>query len=310
MTSSFQNVGLRPRIRNERGISLLEFVGCLAAMIGGVVLGAMYLGLDLKETAIAGLRRTGLVSTTSSASSTSLAPVAPGASAAPLASDPAPAPVANAPVLTPAPTPAPPKSDPTPAVTPIAVDPATSQPDPPGESTPEFTGPASDLASKILSPEDLISLTDEQRHVLTRAYWEALEQGMKAEVDRRAAAVANSANFTLFEFLNGRKEGHEQAARFIGDLKTRGVDPHVVAYAVKARTWHQEGARLFARALDLLTDAPTAQLSGPFAQSWQSASTQHQMEERLLAQKHAAVLAYLDHAKQEADAAPQPQPAQ
>jgi hypothetical protein len=52
---------------------------------------------------------------------------------------------------------------------------------------------------------------------------------------------------------------------------------------------------LFKRALDLLTDAPSAQLSGPFAQAWQSKATQHQMEERLLADKHQAVQSYLDH---------------
>jgi hypothetical protein len=59
--------------------------------------------------------------------------------------------------------------------------------------------------------------------------------------------------------------------------------------------WHRDGVTLFSRALDLLTDAPSAQLSGPFAQSWQSAATQHQMEERLLRDKHNAVQAYLDH---------------
>jgi hypothetical protein len=80
----------------------------------------------------------------------------------------------------------------------------------------------------------------------------------------------------------------------------------VMAYAKKARAWHDDGAKLFGRAVDLLTDAPTAQLSGPFAQSWQSAATQHKMEARLLAEKHAAVKTYLSHAYEEGATAGQP----
>jgi hypothetical protein len=75
----------------------------------------------------------------------------------------------------------------------------------------------------------------------------------------------------------------------------------VLAYGEKALAWHQEGAKLYARAKDLLTDAPTAQLSGPFAQSWQSAATQHQMEERLLEEKRSAVQSYLEHQAKPSD---------
>jgi hypothetical protein len=82
----------------------------------------------------------------------------------------------------------------------------------------------------------------------------------------------------------------------------------VLSYGEKVLAWHQDGAKLYARAKDLLTDAPTAQLSGPFAQSWQSAATQHQMEERLLAEKRAAVESYLAH--QESPTAPGSQTAQ
>jgi hypothetical protein len=59
-------------------------------------------------------------------------------------------------------------------------------------------------------------------------------------------------------------------------------------------SWQQAGARLYGRAVDLLTDAPTDQLTGPFAQSWQSAATQHRMEEKLVREKHFSVASYLD----------------
>jgi len=53
---------------------------------------------------------------------------------------------------------------------------------------------------------------------------------------------------------------------------------------------------LFDRSTQLLSDAPTGKLTGPFAQSWQSAATQHRMEEKLIFNKHAAIENYLEHA--------------
>ena len=175
---------------------------------------------------------------------------------------------------------------------------------------------------------DALALPAEQRHELTLAYWTALDECMKNELARRTAANAKSSdlqvydyltlrnqgppksvkpktpaplktrrskNWALFEYLTLRNKGHQEAAEAIEALDVRGVDGHVTAYAEKALAWHREGAELFKRALDLLTDAPSAQLSGPFAQAWQSKATQHQMEERLLADKHQAVQSYLDH---------------
>ena len=141
--------------------------------------------------------------------------------------------------------------------------------------------------------EDLI--TPEQREALTIAYWQALGACMRVEVKDRVPAIDAEGNWQLFDYLVGRKDGHQKAAAAIAALDPRGVDDHVLAYAEKARAWHEDGAKLFARAVDLLTDAPTAQLSGPFAQSWQSASTQHRMEARLLEEKQQAVQSYLDH---------------
>jgi hypothetical protein len=150
-------------------------------------------------------------------------------------------------------------------------------------------------------------LTDDQRHALTLEYWDALGVCMRNEVKNRVPAIDSEGNWQLFDYLTGRKEGHLEAADAMTQLDSRGVDDHVMAYAVKARNWHREGAGLFGRALDLLTDAPSAQLSGPFAQSWQSAATQHRMEERLLAEKHEAVQSYLTNTYPPAAAAP-PQP--
>lgn len=289
------------------GITFLEVLGCMVAMVGGVFLGAAYLGVDVKDMAIAGLRQSGLLEARNDR--------APHAAVATL-------PTPTSPALPATHTPAPlaavqPPTARTQAAAAraaaigtkrqenlLASVPATaptaevSKANSSETTATTLTGPAAGLASQLISPEDLVSLTDDQRRLMTETYWEELGLYMKQEVEHRLASVRDSGNWQLFDYLSGRKLGHQEAAAAIGRLKPRGVDPHVLAYAKKARAWHEAGVNLFGRALDLLTDAPTAQLSGPFAQSWQSASTQHRMEERLLAQKHAAVAAYLEHSRQ------------
>lgn len=152
-----------------------------------------------------------------------------------------------------------------------------------------------------------MTVTPEQREALTRDYWQAINACIDAEATARRSAVNASGEWELYDYLSRRGAGHQSAADCIARLNLRGVDDHVAAYAEQVQDWHEAGATLFARAKDLLTDAPTAQLSGPFAHSWQSAATQHQMEERLLKEKHQAVEAYLEHADTGETAAAAPQ---
>lgn len=266
----------------RRGGAVLEVFGCAVALIGGLILGSMYFGIDVKEVTVKALQHAEIMS---------------------------------------------PPAEP-------AVDPAAVSVDvhaAVGAALNEAgQGPVQPAASPK-PPEhlaDVLALPAEQRHELTLAYWTALDECMKNELAGRTAANAKSddlqvydyltlrnqgppkspkpkaptplktrrsKNWALYEYLTLRNQGHQDAADAIEALDVRGVDGHITAYAEKALAWHREGAELFKRALDLLTDAPSAQLSGPFAQAWQSKATQHQMEERLLADKHQAVQSYLDH---------------
>lgn len=277
--------------RSRHGLSAVEFVACLSAMVGGVILGSMYLGVDVKKMGFALLQQAQLIDAAEAPETTENLESATEAVAT---------------VTSPA-------TSETKSVPPAseATDGATEQvaaeiPAVPAEATPVPPAPpaANNPLAKLLNRDDLISLTDDQRRTLTISYWEALDACMKDECKNRLAGIRADGNFTLFDFLTCRKQGHQQAMEFISQLNLRGVDPHVAAYAEKALAWHKDGVTLFSRALDLLTDAPTAQFTGPFAQSWQSASTQHQMEERLLAEKHVAVQDYLDHTLLAVPAAP------
>jgi hypothetical protein len=245
--------------RTRRGISALEFLGAFAALVGGLVIGTLYLGVDVKGIAGRVLQLSLKQSTAAATQSTENA-VEQNASA-------------------PAPSPE------TPAATPRVDEPQNVEaPAPP----PAPLNPLSVLTQQI-------ELTDDQRQAATKTYWNALNGAMQAELENRAVDIKSGGDSALYNYLEARTAGHRQAAGAIAKLDAAGVDSHVLAYGQKALAWHEEGANLYSRAKDLLTDAPTAQLSGPFAQSWQSAATQHQMEERLLAEKRTAVESYIHH---------------
>jgi hypothetical protein len=289
---SHQQAHAMPR----RGVSILEFVGCMSAMIGGVFLGSMYLGVDVKEMAYSVLEQAHVVDPRPAAAKDAVAAptvTVPGAAgpSSPAATQPT--------------------SEIHAVETPAAAPPAAGRPASPIEPAPAAT-PPTDEPIPPAPPTGFFTrpelLTDAQHHALTLEYWDALGVCMQNEVKNRVPAIDSEGNWQLFDYLTGRKEGHLKAAEAITKLDARGVDDHVMAYAIKARDWHADGAGLFGRALDLLTDAPTAQLSGPFAQSWQSAATQHRMEERLLAEKYQAVQSYLSNAYPPATPAPSPQP--
>lgn len=298
------------RATSRRGMSFLEVFGCLSAMIGGVVLGSLYLGVDVKATALSVLAHAQIVSTPAKAE-VAEKPAAQESSSSVSAPKSPDAPVAKGPAVASA------------AATTTAVESPKSEGEKAAvvEAAPAGTGAAESTATvagaeAAANPDaapaevdvapalsDVVSLTDEQRRAVTLAYWKELEGCMKDEFANRLSSIDDSGNWQIYDFLTARKEGHERASDRLSKLNLRGVDPHVSAYAVKALAWHRDGVKLFSRSLDLLTDAPTAQLTGPFAQSWQSAATQHRMEERLLGEKHQAVQSYLDHGTRIADEA-------
>jgi hypothetical protein len=246
-------MSIRPKPRARRGLSFVEFVGCVFAITGGVAIGSMYLGVDVEEAAMSALQYVEIM------------PRHAGDSGA--------GPQGN------------------------ATSPGSSANQPSDNSSTA----APDATSLPFSGEEAVPLTPELRQELTKTYWDALNACMRAEVEQRAAQPEGG--LLLHDYLARRHDGHQQAAEAIRELKLWGVDGHVAAYAKRVRDWHETGAEIFLHARDLVTDAPTAQLSGPFAQQWQSANTQHQMEERLLAEKHAAVQSYLDHADRTAETA-------
>ena len=257
--------------RARRGASLLETLGCMIALCAGLVFGANYMGVDLKGIAAGTLKSASIAAPEwlSDAEPPALGLTAEGV-------------VEPAPAAVDAQSPASPSAE---SVAPPSADPAPAEP-----VTPETARQRQRDSLGYLVP-----LTSEQKAVLTRAYWDELATIMAAERASREASIDNVHELQLFDYLTDRKNAHGAAVAAIEELDSLGVDPQVKSFAEKVLAWHEEGQALFARAIALLTNAPTAQLTGPFAQSWQSAAKQHRMEERPVLEKRTAVQTLLDH---------------
>lgn len=256
-----------PAGRNRRGLSFLEFVGCLLALGSGVAIGSVYLGVDMKTLTVGILERAELVD--------------PGFFGEQAVAQQTPFPAEDSPEPTDA-FPAP--ADP---VAPIAETVAAPQ------SENVETPAAENTQTTARSAET--ELTFEVSQAATLRYWQGLTTCIVAERQHRSLKSLDVENWQLYDYLTLRREGHQQAVDAIEKLDERGVDERLVWHGRQVLSWHQAGVKLYARAVDLLTDAPTDQLTGPFAQSWQSSATQHRMEEKLVREKHFSVASYLDH---------------
>ncbi len=241
----------RRNSRNQRGLSFVEFVGCLFALGGGVALGSFYLGVDVKTLFVGILEQADLVE--------------PGFLGTEAAAEEA-----------------------------FAINPE--------EAANAAAEPATEIINVAPSGSGVQLLTEEERQAATELYWQGLTACIREEVSHRLLASENTNNWRLFDYLTHRHEGHQKAVETIKAMDRLGVDERLLWHGDQVLAWNQAGAQLYGRAVDLLTDSLSDQLTGPLAQTWQSNATQHRMEERLVRDKHFSVASYLDHAFK--DAAP------
>lgn len=266
------------KLRIPRGVSFVEFVGCLAALGGGVVLGSMYLGVDVQTLAAGILEKADIEVPAILRENTQ--PNEPTPVAGEVEENVSSTLSDETPIDSPSESLAPEQGD-------LAVN--------DGENSGENSADSRDEAAG--EGTEPIKLTDAETLAATQACWLALNECISEEVDNRSKWLNDSQSWQLFDYLLYRKEGHQKVVASINQLDQYGIDPRLHAYVQQVLSWHRAGAELFERAAQLLTDAPAGNLTGPFAQSWQSAATQHRMEEKLILNKHDAVASYLEHLK-------------
>jgi hypothetical protein len=142
--------------------------------------------------------------------------------------------------------------------------------------------------------------TYEEQKAATELYWQGLTASIRADVAHRKLDSRGAKKWRLFDYLSHRREGHENILHAIELLQRAGVDQNLLAHSDQVFDWHLTGADVYNEAVELLTDSPSEQLSGPLAEQWRNSATQHRMEEKLVREKHAAVTGYLNHAFEDA----------
>ncbi len=239
------------------GFSFVEFIGCLVATGGGLLLGLACLGFDLKAVAAGALDYVDTIAfeetTTQADDATSDALVA-----------------------------------------------ITEQPKSAAETVSESlnnNGPSAQaINTQAIEREDLKrKFAVLESDTATQVYWKSLVSCMQNEIGQRKSIVNSSGDWLLYEYLTHRQTCHREVVSTIENLDAYEVDSKLRKHAQQVLSWHRAGAKLYGRAVELLTDSPTANLDFPSAQSWQSAATQHRMEERLVLGKHASLAGYLNH---------------
>jgi len=254
----------------RRGLSIIEFVGCLVALCGGIAGGLLYLGIDLQAVAadvmqspqVAELHELTLFGTSGDQ---------PAAESEETSSE---------------------KSDHL-----AGLNRAPSE----VETETEVEGNTEVIAESMVAQPATESkpaqeLTEAQREKATQDYWKVLTACVQEEALGRQSGSQNFENWQLLDHLTHRLEGHQRVIDKIEQLTDRGVEQRVTFHAKQVLAWHLAGMKLNQRALDLITDGPKANLTGPVAQSWQSAATQHRMEEKLIRERHLGLASYLAHA--------------
>jgi hypothetical protein len=264
------------KLRQLRGLSFVEFVGCLVAMTGGVVLGSMYLGIDVQKMAVGVLEQAQVIQ--------------------PGYFDQVPADATDAPAeaVVESETPA--------QNTEAPVEGSEAETEPAAEVVVADASTETTEAQTPAGPQVLPEPTAEERRAATRIYWDQLTAIMLSEARGRVRQVGNPEEWQLYDYLTQRKLGHEKALEALTGLEPFAVDERLLVHGEQVTTWHKAGSQLFEHALSLLSDGPGEKISGPFAQSWQSSATQLRMEENLVIDRHNGLANYLD--REYADEAP------
>ena len=251
------------------GLSFVEFVGCLIALVGGVVLGAVYLGLDLTQMTYDVVESSGIVDpSVLGLTPTEEASLEEGTTEEQAAEQCI-------------------KGDAVDAA--VVAEDAEDVEESPENQQPNLSPQDSPQAVVVDAP-----LSEEDRQVATGSYWEAFVTCTNLEAKTRKPGIGD-ANWQLLDYLTHRQKGHQKVLDTMQEVDRRGVDPRLLTHVDEVLEWHRSGNELFGGAINLLTNGPRSKLTGPFAQSWQSAATQHRMEERLVHNKNKVILGYLNH---------------
>ena len=244
--------------RHDRGgLSVLEFVGCLMALVGGVWLGAIYLGVDVRHVVFGALAEADLMDKVPE----QWRPEDPAAANAPTTQE-----LAES----------------------VQKELVALRQEIAALRTAQFDGTASsggDGSAQNLPAVDVQELTRRA----SQEYWVRLQIVVQNEIalQRDAESAATDGNATKVAALKGRIS--RLTASAIRALPIANVDPAAVTLAKDIANWYEQGARLYDQAVAIWESSARTSSGGQLSKDWEQAQIQHRNEGRLLGDQVAAV---------------------
>ena len=246
----------RPRLRDRRaGISLLEFIGCLCALVGGAWIGALYLGVDVRHVAYVALKDSQLLDRVPQ----KWRPAPPDAKQgveAPTSEQLAQHVEQELVAL---------RQE----IAALRTS-RTASPDAANMSEPAGGAAASQLATQSIDKDRSLS------------YWKRLNEIVRDESalqgDSESAATQNNA--TQVAALKSRVCRFASSA--IHAIPTEGVDSTATEFGKQLAAWYDHGAELYDQAVRIWESPARGQNGQPLNDAWDESKAQYVNEQRLL----------------------------
>lgn len=238
---------------NRSGMSVLEIFGCLMALVGGIWLGALYLGVDVRHVATAALTE-----------STLMDKLPESWRPAELAQENAPTPAELAASL---------QSE----LVALRQDVTSLHT---GQKSAALPATIEQIKESKSTPTPQSSDNAKQASL---NYWQQLSDVVRSQItlQKDAESAANQGNAIQVAALKGRICRFSATA--VRALPTANVDPAEVGLGKELATWYENGAILYDEAAQAFESPPAlGQVARPAMLQWEQAKAQHQNEGRLL----------------------------
>jgi hypothetical protein len=242
---------------SRAGMSILEFVGCSLALVGGLWLGAIYLGVDVRQATYVALAHSKLMDTVPE----SWRPEGMEQTKEPTSAELA-ASVQNELVS-------------------LREEITTLR------DTPESS--AAVATTSVEASKSATANADDAAKQATIEYWTKLTEVVRSQallqVETETAATAGNA--TKVAELKARISRF--SASGIRALPTANVDPTAVKLGQELADWYEQGASLYDQAVQVWESPGRGQSGQQITQEWERTQVQHANEGRLMMERIAAV---------------------
>jgi hypothetical protein len=252
----------RRQCTGRAGISILEFVGCLCALVGGAWLGALYLGVDVRHVAYAALKDSQLLDRVPE----KWRPASPDLKQG--AEPPTPAQLAQH------------VEEELVALRREITALRTSH-----ETSPNATSNTDPAGGAVTSPTDSRPSVKD----LSLAYWTRLNDIVRDEtaLQEDSESAATQGNATQVAALKSRVCRFASSA--IQAIPTEGVDPVATEFGKQLASWYNHGGDLYEEAVRVWESPARGRDGHPLTEAWDQTKAQHRNEGRLLNERSSVV---------------------